>query len=158
MDGQDDRPRLYLDTSVYGGCFDPEFEVASKQVISLVRTGTVVAVVSSLVLEELSQAPLPVYETYNALPLVNLERIEFNVTSRLLFDAYWQAGFVTRRAIVDARHVATATVDRAFAIVSWNFRDIVHPDKIQWYNAINIAFGYPALKILSPREVIRLVD
>lgn len=38
-------------------------------------------------------------------------------------------------------------------LVSWNFRDVVHFDKIRLFNAVNLELGYKMLQIYSPREV-----
>ena len=45
--------RVYVDTSVFGGCFDAEFEAESRRFFDLVRAGRVVVMVSSVVLDEL---------------------------------------------------------------------------------------------------------
>jgi len=50
-------------------------------------------------------------------------------------------------------HVALATVSRADAIVSWNFKHIVRLEKMKAYNQINLLNGYGILTILSPMEV-----
>ena len=39
------------------------------------------------------------------------------------------------------------------ALVSWNFRHIVHLDKIRLFNGANAELGYRPLAIYSPREV-----
>ena len=39
-------------------------------------------------------------------------------------------------------------------IVSWNFKHIVHFDKIKGYNAVNMLKGYQLIDIRSPSEVI----
>jgi hypothetical protein len=39
-------------------------------------------------------------------------------------------------------------------IVSWNFKHIVHYEKITLYNSINILEGYQQIAIYSPLEVI----
>jgi hypothetical protein len=54
----------------------------------------------------------------------------------------------------DAHHVAMATVARADLIVSWNFKHIVHYDKIRAFNAVNLQQGYPLIDIRSPKEVV----
>jgi hypothetical protein len=54
----------------------------------------------------------------------------------------------------DAHHVAIATVARVDVIVSWNFRHIVHFDKIRGFNAVNFREGYPAMEIRSPKELV----
>jgi hypothetical protein len=38
-------------------------------------------------------------------------------------------------------------------LVSWNFRHIVHYDKISRYNAINVLNGYEEIAIHTPAEV-----
>ncbi|RKZ47314.1 MAG: hypothetical protein DRR16_21720 [Candidatus Parabeggiatoa sp. nov. 3] len=51
-------------------------------------------------------------------------------------------------------HVALATVAGCQLIVSWNFKHIVHFQKIPLYRAINIVKGYTEINIYSPPEVI----
>ena len=48
-----------------------------------------------------------------------------------------------------------ATVSECELIVSWNFKDIVHFEKIPKYNAVNVLNGYAQIDIYSPLEVIR---
>jgi len=45
-------------------------------------------------------------------------------------------------------------VSRADVIASWNFRHIVHLDKIRRFNAVNMIHGYPAVEIRSPKEIV----
>ena len=71
-----------------------------------------------------------------------------------LQEAYVRARVVTPKQYADARHVATATVGRCQMIVSWNFKHIVHWDKMPRYNAVNALEGYPSLSIFSPPEVV----
>jgi hypothetical protein len=47
-----------------------------------------------------------------------------------------------------------ATVTRADAIVSWNFKHIVRLDKMKAYNQVNLMNGYGILTIISPKEVL----
>ena len=54
----------------------------------------------------------------------------------------------------DAFHVALATVARADMIVSWNFKHIVHYEKMRGFNAVNLKEGYGQLEIHAPPEVI----
>jgi hypothetical protein len=39
-------------------------------------------------------------------------------------------------------------------VVSWNFRHIVHFQKIPLYNAVNILKGYDQIGVFSPLEVL----
>ncbi len=71
-----------------------------------------------------------------------------------LRNAYIAEKIVGEKSIGDATHVAAATVAGADLIVSWNFKHIVHFEKIRLYNAVNTMFGYHAVDIRSPLEVI----
>ncbi len=51
--------------------------------------------------------------------------------------------------------VAIATTNSMDMIVSWNFKHIVHFEKIRWFNSVNLAEGYKLIEIFSPREVIQ---
>ena len=42
--------------------------------------------------------------------------------------------------------------------MSWNFRHIVHFDKIRLYNEVNVRRGFLALDIRSPLEVVDYED
>lgn len=50
--------------------------------------------------------------------------------------------------------MATATVHSSDIIISWNFKRIVHFDKIKLYNAVNQIYGFKEIFINSPSEVI----
>lgn len=53
----------------------------------------------------------------------------------------------------DGLHIALATAAEVDLLVSWNFKHIVHYDKIRMFNAVNLELGYNPLQIYSPREV-----
>ncbi len=71
-----------------------------------------------------------------------------------LRDAYLGAGIVTPKSTDDATHVALATISQCEIIVSWNFKHIVHFQKIPKYNAVNVLHGHHSINIYSPSEVI----
>ncbi len=70
-----------------------------------------------------------------------------------LADAYLNHGILTQNYRNDALHIATATVAGVDLLVSWNFKHVVHFEKIQKFNAVNIEMGYKPIMIYSPREV-----
>jgi hypothetical protein len=76
-----------------------------------------------------------------------------DVDAAALQEAYLKAGILSARSEDDALHVAIATVARCSLIVSWNFRHIVHFEKIPLYNAVNTLKGYGTIGIFSPLEV-----
>jgi hypothetical protein len=71
-----------------------------------------------------------------------------------LRDGYLAARVVGPKHAADAEHIAHATVGRADLMVSWNFKHIVHWDKIRLFNAVNLRAGYAPIEIRSPREVV----
>ena len=74
--------------------------------------------------------------------------------SELLRDRYLAAGVVGPASVDDAHHVALATIAHADLIVSWNFKHIVHFEKIRGFNAVNLREGYQTIEIHSPKEVV----
>ena len=80
-------------------------------------------------------------------------RITLSAEAVELADAYLNHNVLTQNYRDDARHIAIATVAGADLLVSWNFKHIVHFEKIQRFNAVNIEMGYKPILIYSPREV-----
>jgi predicted nucleic acid-binding protein len=144
-------PRIYADTSVFGGCFDDEFEADSRALMAAFQAGQFRLVVSSTVLEELANAPKQVRQVLVALP--RAEMIDATPESGVLCNAYLAAGVVGSASKRDAEHIAIASVAAVDMIVSWNFKHIVHYEKIAGYHAVNLMHGYPCPRIYSPKEV-----
>ncbi|MFQ5424843.1 MAG: PIN domain-containing protein [Phycisphaerae bacterium] len=150
-------PRIYAETSVFGGVFDEEFEAASRAFFELVRRGRFTLLVSDICRKEISRAPARVRAAFEEmLAFTQLVPIDERVLA--LRDAYISAGIIRAKWTEDAGHVAAATVAEANVLVSWNFRHIVHFDKVRVYNAINALHGYHAVDIRSPLEVVDYED
>ena len=147
-------PRIYLDTSVFGGCFDVEFAEESLAIFELIRSGIYRGVVSEIVFEELKNAPPRVREIILSLPEKMLESIAISEEIIQLRKEYEAADILGPKWIDDMTHVAAATVARVDAIVSWNFKHIVRLDKMKAYNSVNLQNGYGILTIISPKEAI----
>ena len=145
--------RVYADTSVFGGCFDDEFAGESQRFFQEVRTGRFLLVVSQMTLFELREAPAKVREVLTQLPPETVEIIENTEEVAVLRDAYVSAGVLGESSIQDAAHVAAASVGDVDLIVSWNFKHIVHFEKIRGFHAVNLLKGYRMIEIYSPREV-----
>ena len=148
-----DRLRIYVDTSVLGGCFDPEFVTWSEALIRDFRAKRLIPVLSDVTAVEIAAAP-------EAVRLLYREMLEFSgsvllVTNEVLalVAAYEAREILPTRFAADMTHIAIATVAEADALVSWNFKHIVRLEKIRLFNAVNVELGYRALSILSPREV-----
>jgi hypothetical protein len=149
--------RVYIDTSVVGGCLDAEFRDASLQLFERFRTRRMIAVVSDLTSTELSHAPLPVREVLRRIPVVQREDVLITEEVRDLARHYLAAGVIGRAMWTDARHIAAATVYHADVLASWNFKHIVNPRRIYGYNSVNVREGRPVLEIRTPAEVIGYV-
>jgi hypothetical protein len=107
-------------------------------------------------LRELDRAPQEVQETFSSISLDLMERIEYSEEIAFLRDAYIETGVVGEKAKFDAEHIAAATVAEVDLVVSWNFKHIVHYEKISGYQAVNLLRGYKPIKIYSPKEVVGL--
>lgn len=145
--------RVYLDTSVIGGCFDKEFEVASNKLIEEIKSGLKIGVVSEIFFKEIEGAPQKVKELLNEIK-EKLEIIELTEAVTILAKKYLEDEIVTPKYSADAAHIAYATVYNVDVVVSWNFKHIVNLNKIIQFNSVNSNNGYKNLLIYTPQEVI----
>jgi predicted nucleic acid-binding protein len=146
--------RVYADTSVFGGCFDPEFRTESRKFFDEVRQGRFTVVISDVTVEELQPAPEEVRQVLATLPAEHLELVEVSDEAEALRQAYLEAGIVGGAASNDAAHIAAATVAEVDIVVSWNFKHIVHFEKIAGYEGVNTLRGFRSPRIYSPKEVV----
>lgn len=146
--------RVYVDTSVIGGCFDDEFADDSKALLEMARRGEITLLVSELLIRETETAPPKVKELLQNLPVECFEELVSTPEAVELRNQYLERQIVGASCSDDAWHVAMATVAKADIIVSWNFKHIVHYDKMRKFNAINMELGYFSLQICCPKEVV----
>lgn len=149
--------RVYADISVYGVVFDEKFRASSRIFFRQVRSRYFQLVVSAAIRDEISGAPPVVRDFFDSVR-GGAEEVPVSRRAVALQELYIKAGIVGAKWQTDALHVALATVASCRLIVSWNFKHIVHFDKIAGYNAVNAAHGYGALAIHAPPEVIREND
>lgn len=152
------KPRLYFDTSVFGGIYDDEFEEISILLFEKVRLGLIVCVYSDLSETELENAPQRVKDFFYELPKEHTQKVEVTEEAFELAQKYLDAKVVGPTSADDCRHIATATINKVDYLVSWNFKHIVNVFRIRGYNSINILFGYPQLDIRSPKEIVNNED
>jgi hypothetical protein len=146
--------RVYADTSVFGGCFDDEFKTESDRFFEQVRQKQFILVVSNVTLDELEMAPDQVRGVLAGLPAEQVELVNTSAESDELRNAYLEAGVVGPASTNDAAHIAVATTSSVDLVVSWNFKHIVHFEKIGGYEGVNSLRGYRSPRIYSPREVV----
>jgi hypothetical protein len=145
--------RIYIDTSVIGGCLDKEFAPWSNGLLRDFKLGNFIPVISDVVSAEIQEAPEIVRTVYADLLGAYVEHVEITDEVVHLANVYVQRGIVTQKYYDDGLHVSLATVHGVDVIVSWNFRHIVHLDKIRLFNAANMENGYNPIQRYSPREV-----
>jgi hypothetical protein len=146
--------RIYVDTSVIGGCEDEEFRVHSRRLMSAFVRGDLKLVLSDLTLSELALAPEPVRAVLVTVPDSHIEVVQLTSAVEELARRYLAEGILPASMLADAQHVAIATIAQVDALVSWNFRHMVNLPRIHRYHAVNAKLGYPTIEIRSPREVI----
>jgi hypothetical protein len=147
---------LYLDTSVYGGFFEPEFELWTKILFKQIAEGRFKILYSKLVDIELTNAPPLVRELALSITASHTESIEISDEAGLLAESYIKEKVVGETSISDCLHIALATLNNADILVSWNFKHIVNVNRIRGYNSVNYKQGHKLLEIRTPREIIEI--
>jgi hypothetical protein len=147
------RIRVYVDNSVFGGAHDEEFAEDSRRFFDGVRAGRYAVLVCDVLYEEILQAPEEVQEVLTSLPPGGVEEVPITDEVGDLAEAYVSAGAAGPRSRGDAVQVAAATVARASLLLSWNFKHLVDYERIQRFNAVNLANGYGLIDIRSPKEM-----
>jgi hypothetical protein len=145
--------RIYTDTSVIGGCFDPEFATWSNGLFKDFENGVYQPVVSEVVALEIKEAPRLVFEKYLELFDYDIEFVHITNIVLELAEIYIERKILTKKHLHDARHIALATVYEVDILASWNFRHIVRFDKVQLFNAVNLEQGYKMISIYSPNLI-----
>lgn len=148
------RPRLYFDTSVFGGILDAEFQKETLSLFDMVYRGEIICVFSDLSELELENAPEKVIDHFKKLPSQYTEYIEISEEINKLAELYIKEKVVGQTSIDDCRHIACATINKVDYLVSWNFKHIVNVFRIRGYNSINLRNGHIQLDIRSPKEII----
>ena len=146
------RLRIYVDTSVFGGSFDPEFATWSTALMNDFRGGRYALIVSDVTASEIAMAPQQVQELFAEFEAV-VDRLAVTQETVELLRAYESHRILGHRFRNDMLHIAIATVAEVDVLVSWNFRHIVRLEKIRLFNSVNQELGYKPLAIYSPREV-----
>jgi len=146
--------RVYIDTSVIGGCLDKRFKETSQKLIERFKRGEMIAVISELTTLELEDAPKEVQDILKEIPEENIEYVELAEEALNLAHKYISEGVIGRDKLVDAEHIAIATINHVDIAVSWNFRHIVNLERIRGFNGVNLKMGHPLLEIRSPWEVV----
>jgi hypothetical protein len=148
------KPRLYFDTSVFGGIYDIEFQQETELLFEMIKNGEIICVYSDLCEYELENAPEKVKNNFLSLDKSQTEFVEITEEINQLAEEYINEKVVGETSIDDCRHIACATINKVDYLISWNFKHIVNVFRIRGYNAINIKNGHIQLDIRSPKDII----
>jgi len=150
--------KFYLDTSVFGGIFDKEFEYDTAKFFKYVEEIKAEIIYSNIVIRELEKSPEHVKNIIQVLgeeKKINIRRININDAAEDLAKTYIKEGALTKQCEEDARHIALASIyDEIDVLVSWNFKHMVNFMRLKQYNSINSRLGYKDIDIRSPKETI----
>ena len=147
---------LYIDTSVFGGYFEIEFQLWTRKLVEQIFDGEYTAVVSDITLAELENAPKNVRDLADKIISENAEFVTAGQLDKDLAEKYLKEKIVTTKYRSDALHIAIATINKVDVLASWNFRHIVNLNRIRQYNSVNLKYGYTMIEIRSPMEIVEI--
>ena len=148
------KQRIYLDTSVFGGYYDNEFQEFTKPLFKRINDGEFKVLLSAILQKELEPAPEKIVKLITGLKTESTEFLDEDDDVVELATEYIAEKVVGETSYADCLHIALATINRADLLVSWNFKHIVNIERIRGYNSINIKNGYKQLEIRSPRDLM----
>ena len=147
-------PSLYIDTSVMGGYFDPEFTAATTKLWRAMEKGKYRFYASSITVSEVMKAPQEV-RTLMANTFADPGSILTLSSEAAILAAHYMAAKVVPVSYAeDADHVAVAVVHKIDLVVSWNFKHLVNIHREKGFNAVNLLQGYPPVRIVTPLQLI----
>ena len=146
--------RIYLDTSVFGGYFEKEFEQWSHTLFEKIFDRQMIVIFSEILDGELESAPEEVRKLALRIPDPTIEYVPLTEQAIFLADQYIKEGVIGKTSRADCFHIAIATLNNVDVLVSWNFKHIVNFKRIRGYNAVNYKLGYKILDIRTPMEII----
>ena len=144
--------RVYVDTSVVGGCCDEEFREPSRRLFEAFVQGDHTLLLSHVTATELEGARREVHDVLSEVPDAHIERLDPSKDAEHLALAYIEEGALAPSMRLDAEHIALATLAEADVLVSWNFKHIVNARRIRICNSVNIVQEHQSIDICSPWE------
>ena len=109
--------QIYIDTSVFGGFYDKEFEIDTQKLFERIINKDFIILISDITIGELAFAPEKVRNLMNEIPTDCLKEIELTQDAYELAETYITEKVVGKTSLTDAQHIATATVNRADVLI-----------------------------------------
>ena len=159
------KPKVYLETSLYGWVFDTsdlDLHYWTQQLFAAVKQDRFIPYASEYVIREL-EATRQQPKRDNMLALIGQYAIEVLPDSEevdRLAAIYIAKGITPPSKVDDAFHIATASVYGLSTIASYNFEHIAKKHKktrithVAAINNINAQENHQPIRILTPEEIL----
>ena len=152
------KQKIYLETSVFGRYFEADRidHADTTALFEACAAGRFEPYTSYYVIRELKKASSE--KRNQRLELINSYNISIlNISDEAEYLAlrYISEGALPKHSLIDAIHIAVASINEPDIIVSLNFRHIVREKTIKLVNTINMALGYKTMEIQSPAEAMK---
>src|SRR5690625_4747383 len=112
-------PRVYIDTSVIGGCFDSEFRAWSEALMRDFRMGRLIPVLSEVIAIEIEGAPSFVQERFEDLLIQEHEFLRTHAEALELARLYQERRILTPKYCGDGLPIAPATPAQGGWLAHW---------------------------------------
>ena len=136
------KKKIYLETTLFNHYFDtrtPNYHEDTIELFNACAEGMFEPYTSQYVIEELEAAPREKYDQmFDLTKQYNIMILDTSYEADDLARWYISKGALPKRSLTDARHIATASVNKLNTIVSLNLRHIVRKKTIAFTNEINI--------------------
>lgn len=151
--------KLYIDSSVWNMNFDihtPDLMAATSELFKSTASPNYQIYISEFVLFELRNAPAARLDKLRDLiDLIQPEILPVSDTALELASEYLNNKILPSSALVDAQHVAMATIFNLDVLVSWNYKHLTNINRREKVIQFNRTKGfYKTLQIVTPFEVI----
>jgi predicted nucleic acid-binding protein len=149
--------KIYLETTIFNYYFDVERDAhpATVLLFNEIKSGKFEPYTSLVVVRELEKAKedkrnkmLSLISNFNIIVLPE------NDDAVSLANLYIENNIIGLRYLIDATHIALATVNNLDKIISLNFKHIVRDKTRIFTEYINKRNGYRSIEINSPMEII----
>ncbi|MDR1871041.1 MAG: PIN domain-containing protein [Deltaproteobacteria bacterium] len=149
--------KIYLETTIFNYYFDVERDAhpATIQLFNEIKAGKFEPYTSVVVVRELEKAKKEKRDKMLSLiAKFNITVLPENDDAVNLAYLYIKNNVITLNHLIDATHIAIATVNNLDKIISLNFSHIVRDKTRLFTEYINSINGYGSIDINSPMEIV----
>ncbi len=148
---------VYLETSVIGAYLDNSEPFRRDLTIRWLENELCEyeAFVSPLVRREIELMPEP-YRTGYLKIIEPIRTIEISEEAAILAEAYVSRGIFHRRHLIDAFHVALASVNEIDYLVTWSFGRLANVRRQARISIFNISAGFFVPTITTPEFLVHV--